>query len=91
MTFMADGGIVVKIADGVDAVMEERGILADDVDKVIAQAESTGIKLQSKSSGHFLAKLRLDKVMVYVEYYLEDGTANVYDAYTHRVTLKEEL
>lgn len=69
----------------VTEIMEERGITTDDVNAVVSWAESEGVKLTDDDRN--LAKKRLDKVMVYVEY-MTDGT--VEDVYSHRVTLGEE-
>lgn len=87
---MADNNSTVRLADGVEAVIEERGILVDDIAKVIAEAEATSVKLKSNSTGRFLAKLRLDKVTVYAEYSFESNGITVYDAYSHIVTLNED-
>lgn len=87
---MADNNSTVRLADGVEAVIEERGILVDDIAKVIAEAEATSVKLMSNSTGRFLARLRLDKVTVYAEYSVESNGITVYDAYSHIVTLNED-
>ena len=87
---MTDNEVRVSLTDGVETVMEERGIRLEDLEKVVAAAESTNVKLKNKVSGHFLAKSRLDKVTVYAEYSLENETAVIYDTYSHRVTLKED-
>lgn len=88
---MADNSSTVRLADGVEAIIEERGILVDDIAKVIAEAEATSVKLKSNSTGRFLARLRLDKVTVYAEYSVESNGITVYDAYSHIVTLNEDL
>lgn len=87
---MADNNSTVRLADGVEAVIEGRGILVDDIAKVIAEAEATSVKLKSNSTGRFLARLRLDKVTVYAEYSVESNGITVYDAYSHIVTLNED-
>lgn len=71
--------------DSVAETMEERGILKEDVEAVISWGEGEGGKLVDGDTN--LAKKRLDKVMVYVQY-AADGT--VQDVYSHRVTLGEE-
>lgn len=72
--------------DNVTELMEARGIRAEDVDEVIAWGEGEGGKLTDGELN--LAKKRLDKVLVYVEY-KADGT--VTDVYSHRVTLGKEV
>lgn len=68
--------------ENVAALLEERGITADDVNAVVAWGEAEGGKLTDGDKN--LAKKRLDNTMVYVEY-MADGT--VTDVYSHRVTL----
>ena len=87
---MADINSTVRLADGVEAGIEERGSLVDDIAQVIAEAEATSVKLKSNSTGRFLARLRLDKVTVYAEYSVESNGITVYDAYSHIVTLNED-
>lgn len=87
---MADNNIVVNLSADVEAVMEERGIRMEDIQVVIEAAESSGEKLSSESTGHFLAKKRLENIMAYAEYTLADNVAEVVDVYSHRVSLQEE-
>lgn len=68
--------------ESVVALMEDRGISIEDINTVVAWGEAEGGKLIDGEKN--LAKKRLDKVMVYVEY-MADGT--VTDVYSHRVTL----
>lgn len=68
--------------DGVSEIMEERGITSQDIEAVIEWGEGEGGKLTD--DGKNLAKKRIDKFMVYVEY-MDDGT--VTNTYGHRVTL----
>ena len=72
--------------DGVAELMEERGIRVEDISEVVAWGEGEGGKLVDGKLS--LAKKRLDKVLVYVEY-KADGT--VTDVYSHRVTLGKEV
>lgn len=68
--------------ESVVALMEDRGISIEDINTVVAWGAAEGGKLIDGEKN--LAKKRLDKVMVYVEY-MADGT--VTDVYSHRVTL----
>jgi hypothetical protein len=72
--------------DSVAELMEERGIRGEDISEVVAWGEGEGGKLVDGELN--LAKKRLDKVLVYVEY-KDDGT--VTDVYSHRVTLGKEV
>lgn len=74
--------------DAVAEIMEERGITAEDICAAIDWGEGEGGKLIDGDRS--LAKKRLDKVMIYAEYTVEDGSYVVSDTYSHRVTLGEE-
>lgn len=71
--------------ENVAELMEERGITADDIGEVVAWGEGEGGKLIDGDRN--LARKRLGKAMIYVEY-CEDGTIN--DVYSHRVTMNSE-
>jgi Fe-S oxidoreductase len=71
----------------VRAVMEARHILDDDVKRVLAHAESTGRKFLNRENGHFLASFTPHRVTYWVEYAMEGGTARVFTAYSHRMTV----
>ena len=71
--------------DNVAEIMEERGITAEDIEAVVAWGEGEGLKLIDGENN--LAKKRLGRVMVYVEY-TNDGVVN--DVYSHRVVLASE-
>jgi len=74
--------------DKVSEAMEDRGISAEEICAVIEYAEGGGLKLID--GDRILAKKRLDKIMVYVEYNAEGGSYVVADTYAHRVVLNEE-
>lgn len=69
-------------------LIEGRGILHDDLQRVILHAEATGEKFINPSSGHSLAFLRPARVTYWVEY---SGTAegyHIHSAYSHRMEMK---
>ena len=68
--------------ENVSALLEERGITAEDVNAVVAWGEAEGGKLVDGDKN--LAKKKLNNTMVYVEYMAD---ATVIDVYSHRVTL----
>lgn len=76
--------------DGVQENNEERGLVNEDIEKVVISAEETGFKLLG-DNGHILAKLRLENFTVYVDYQIDGNQVNIFDAYCHRVNFKEEL
>ncbi|MBK8900940.1 MAG: FAD-dependent oxidoreductase [Anaerolineaceae bacterium] len=85
--------IRLNLSDEVLAVMEDRLILVEDVQQVIAFAERSGQKLLSPQSGHFLAQYRPNAVTYWVEY-LPDGDGagdgyTVFNAYSHRMDVGE--
>lgn len=77
--------IKLKLSDEMLALMEDRLVLAEDVQQVIAFAERTGQKLLSPQSGHFLAQFRPNTVTYWVEYLPEGDGYTVFNAYSHRM------
>jgi Fe-S oxidoreductase len=67
--------------------MEERMILAEDVEKVIGHAEASGDKIEDKESGHLLASYRPVSVTYWVEYSVEPSGFVVHNAYSHRMEI----
>jgi glutamate synthase (NADPH/NADH) small chain len=83
--------IMLNIPADVQSRMEERLILVEDIQQVIAHAESTGKKLMNPKTGHFLAYHRPGNVTYWVEYSPTpkgDGFA-VHNAYSHRMLIGE--
>ena len=80
----------VKLIIGpeVAALLEERRILIEDLQKVIYEAEQKGNKLCHPQTGHFLAAFRPYKAMFWVEYTPEDDGYRVHNAYAHRMRVK---
>jgi hypothetical protein len=83
--------IKLNIAADVQARMEERLILVEDIQQVIAHAEGSGRKLANPQTGHFLAYHRPGNVTYWVEYSPTpkgDGFA-IHNAYSHRMLIEE--
>jgi glutamate synthase (NADPH/NADH) small chain len=83
--------IALNIPPDVQSRMEERLILVEDIQQVIAHAESTGKKLLNPQTGHFLAYHRPGNVTYWVEYSPApkgNGFA-VHNAYSHRMLIEE--
>ena len=72
----------------VERLMEERGILKQDVQRTIRHAETTGAKFNNSSSGHCLASYRPDRVTYWVEYSRAGDKYQVHAAYSHRMEMK---
>ncbi|HEX2927179.1 MAG TPA: (Fe-S)-binding protein [Ruminiclostridium sp.] len=79
------------IPDDVKGLMEGRGILADDVLKVITCAESSGQKFKDIKSGHFIAYHRPVSVTYWVEYSPQGGKFLVHNAYSHRLEISGQV
>jgi hypothetical protein len=83
--------ITLNIPADVQARMEERLILMEDIQQVIAHAESTGQKLMNPQTGHFLAHHRPGNVTYWVEFFPApkgEGFA-IHNAYSHRMVVEE--
>ena len=83
--------IKLNIPPDVQTRMEERLILAEDVQQVIADVEATGRKLVNAKTGHFLAYHRPGNVTYWVEYSPTPGGDGftVHNAYSHRMLIEE--
>jgi hypothetical protein len=78
----------IEMTEEVKQLLQERMILAEDLERVIRQAEETGRKLINQATGRSLANLRPKAVTFWVEYCLEGEAYRVYAAYSHRMILK---
>ncbi len=83
--------IALNIPADVQARLEERLILVEDIQQVIAHAESTGKKLVNPRTGHFLAHHRPGNVTYWVEYSpVPQGKGfAIHNAYSHRMLVEE--
>jgi len=80
--------IGLSIPEEVERLMEERGILREDVQKAIEHAETTGEKFIDPSTGRSLASHRPDRVTYWVEYSRVNGDYLIHRAYSHRMEMK---
>ena len=81
--------IRVLIDDEVRGRLEERLILVEDVQRVIAHAEESGRRMAVDTAGHYLASFRPTAVTYWVEYYEESDGYRVHNAYSHRMEVSE--
>jgi glutamate synthase (NADPH/NADH) small chain len=81
--------IRLNLSDEVLALMEDRLILVEDVQQVIAFAERSGQKLLNPANGRFLAQFRPNTVTYWVEYAPDGGGYTVFNAYSHRMDVGE--
>ncbi|MGC8493916.1 MAG: pyridine nucleotide-disulfide oxidoreductase/dicluster-binding protein, partial [Syntrophobacteraceae bacterium] len=83
------GTIRLRISEEVRELLERRQILASDIQKVIDFAESSGSKLRSGRTNHFMAHWKPAAVTYWVEYGASGEEFIVYNAYSHRMELAE--
>jgi len=83
--------IRLEISDKVQQRMEDRLILVEDLQQVIAHAEKTGYKLFNRQTGRFLAHHKPASVTYWVEYTPTDDGFVVHNAYSHRMEVEEGL
>ena len=81
----------LKISDEVQQRMEERLILVEDLQQVIDYSERTGSRLLNRNTGHFLAYYKPASVTYWVEYSIAGDEFIVYNAYSHRMEIAEDM
>ena len=79
--------IELVVAAEVQADLEKKLILLDDIRQTIRHAESSGAKLVDQNSGHFVACHRPVRITYWVEYTVGQGRYHVHRAYSHRMEL----
>jgi glutamate synthase (NADPH/NADH) small chain len=83
------GKIGLRISDELRQTLERRQILDSDIQQVIDFAESSGTKLRSGRTNHFLAHWKPAAVTYWVEYEASEGEFIVFNAYSHRMEITE--
>ncbi len=82
------GALKLIISGVVHETMEERLILLEDIQKVIAYAERTGKKIINRNNGHTLACYRPVSVTYWVEYTPQKDGFVVHNTYSHRMVVE---
>jgi hypothetical protein len=82
--------IRLHISDAVLALIEERRILRQDVQRAIDHAEKTGVKLFNTETGRFRVSYRPAHITYWVEYSPEGHGFQVHNAYSHRMEVVED-
>jgi glutamate synthase (NADPH/NADH) small chain len=81
--------VTLAIPPEVLAAMEKRMILVEDVERVVAHAESSGEKIENRTTGRTVARHRPAAVTYWVEYSREGSGADarfvIHSAYSHRM------
>ena len=78
-------GPVIVMSPEVEAQLEDRRILAQDVRRTLATALATGRFLRDGHSGRILASLRPRRVTFWAEFQPDDGGHRLLRAYSHRM------
>lgn len=81
--------VELKISEEVKDLMDEKGILEEDVQAVVDYAEE-GNKLVDEETGRCLAKKLTGAFTVYAEYEMDADAAKIINVYSHRVLLGED-
>ncbi len=83
--------IRLKISDAVQQLMEDRLILVEDLQQVIAAAERTGNKLLDRDTDRFIAHFKPASVTYWVEYSPSGDAFVIHNAYSHRMEIVEDV
>jgi hypothetical protein len=83
--------VKINNEEAMQDLLDDRGIILEDVRKTIAAAETTGRKLVSvDDENRFLAKNRMENINIYAEYTPTADGFELHTAYAHRVMLVSE-
>lgn len=80
----------LSIDPEVQAILDNRLILTEDVRRVIAASEASGRKFVNPQTARFLACYRPARVTYWVEYSKQGNGFAVHNAYCHRMEIAEE-
>ena len=83
--------MTLTMSDDVKSMMDERGILESDIREMLAYAEGEGHKLYLENEPRFLGKKRIGNFTVYAEYSTADAGFELFNVYSHRVMLDEDM
>lgn len=81
-------GVKLIIPERVQELLEERMILEEDLQAVIAYAESTGNKFKHTENNTFIAYFRPVTVTYWVEYSPQGDGFLIHNAYSHRLQIE---
>ncbi|HTG01967.1 MAG TPA: heterodisulfide reductase-related iron-sulfur binding cluster [Nitrospirota bacterium] len=84
-TAMDGPGIKLIISPEIQAILERRMILEEDLQQVVRHAEKTGEKIKNLKTGRILARYRPVSVTYWVEYSIGDSGIVIHNAYSHRM------
>lgn len=78
------------IPDDVWQLMDDRYILAEDIEKVIKSSQETGERFLNPEDSSYLANLRIADVTYWVRYIEKSEKIYVISVYSHRMDVKRE-
>jgi hypothetical protein len=81
--------VTIEVEPQIGPRLEERGIRAEDIQKVIARAEATKNVFRNITTGHNIACYRSSKTTFWVEYGRVGDLYRIYNAYSHRMEILE--
>ncbi len=83
--------VTFEKSDEVNAVLEERGILDDDIKMVIHNAETTEEKMYKPDTGECLAKLLIGETLFHVQYSpIDDMNFQIHTAFWFKSKIEED-
>ncbi|QGZ99209.1 pyridine nucleotide-disulfide oxidoreductase/dicluster-binding protein [Dehalobacter restrictus] len=85
-----DDGPLLFISPPIRRLMEERLIDEDNIRKVIRFAEAQNRKMIRPADNHFIAGYKPGIITYWVEYACKDGGYEIYNAYSHRISIGED-
>jgi hypothetical protein len=71
-------------------LMEERYILLEEIEKVIARSRTSGRRFFNPEDSSYLADLRIKNITYWVQYAEKDDGIHVVSVYSHRMEVMEE-
>ncbi len=78
-------------SDDVNAILEERGILDDDMKMVIHNAETTDEKMYKPDTGECLAKLLIGETLFHVQYTpVDDQNFKIHTPFWFKSKIEED-
>jgi Fe-S oxidoreductase/thioredoxin reductase len=85
----ASESIRLVLSETVQQRIDARLILIEDIQQVLAYAESSGNRLKNPHNGHLVAHYRPNSLTYWVEYAPQDGAFEIFNAYSHRMEIQE--
>ena len=90
MDFMQRNELNLVVPQEVWKTMEERYILFEDIEKVIAHSRLSGERFFNPEDSSYLAHLRINYVTYWVQYAEKEDGIHILNAYSHRMEVMKE-